>query len=123
MSIEINDRVYVIENASDEHYGVVVIPAKIRRIVRTEEADALGVVTESVSYMVAYDGEGAARSFHHVSESGIVHIPRFTYNEPATVGLAIIEAIKMQVPTPIADAPPPAASLPATVDSATEVPF
>lgn len=123
--IHINDTVYVIQPASDDHYGVTVIPAKVRRIIHTEEADALGVVTETTSYLVAYDGEGPSRNFHPVNADGIVHLAHYeVYGAAAKVGTAILSAIATQVPAPPVDVgPPPAVPAPATTKDDADVAF
>lgn len=103
--MKINERIYVVVPADEDNIAVTVIPATVRRIVRTEEADADGNPTETTEYMVAYDGEGPARNYHRVTEDQVVSLA-YCYNPGLKVGDAVLAAIAAQQPRPPAEVEP-----------------
>ena len=111
--MNINERIYVITPSDeDDHIAVHVIPATVRRIVRTEETDADGKPIETTEYMVGYDGEGPCRSYHRVTEGQVVSLA-YCYNHGQKVGDAVLAAIAAQQPKPPVEVGPPPAMEPA----------
>lgn len=102
--MKINDRVYVLDtNTTDDHVSVLVIPATVKRIVRTEEETG-----ESVSYVVQYDG---ARDGHHhdIGADNVVSFGAWDYDQAKTLGTAILAAL---TPTPKGEPKPKPDSMP-----------